>query len=323
MKRIAVLTSGGDAPGMNAAIRSAVRKALHLGMEVHGVEYGYNGLIEGRFRILRHQDVGNIIQRGGTMLKTARSTKFPTPEGQALAAEELATRGIEGLVVIGGDGSFRGAQLLSRSGIKVVGVPGTIDNDMCGTDYTIGFDTAVNTVIDAINKIRDTASSHKRVVVIEVMGRDSGWIALASGLAGGAEHVLVPEIPYDLDRVADQLIRGMRAGAEHSIIVVAEGAGLGFEVGEKLRVATGFDTRVTVLGHIQRGGSPSAFDRLLATRLGAAAVDQLAKDESNVMVGLIGGKVVASPFDEVCGAKRTLDESLYELEGILAQRLVG
>lgn len=321
MKRIAVLTSGGDAPGMNAAIRAAVRKALHHGLEVHGIEYGYTGLLEGRFRVLRYADVGNIIQRGGTVLKTARSTKFPTPEGQALAVEELSVRGIEGLVVIGGDGSFRGAQLLSRSGIRVVGVPGTIDNDMCGTDHTIGFDTAVNTVLDAINKIRDTASSHKRVVVIEVMGRDSGWIALAAGLAGGAEQVLVPEVPYDLEQVANLLIRNMKAGAEHSIIVVAEGAGLGFEVGEKLRVATGFDTRVTVLGHIQRGGSPSAFDRLLATRLGAAAVDQLVAGVSNVMVGQVGGRVVATPFDEVCGVPRPLDPDLCELEAILAHRV--
>lgn len=322
MMRIAVLTSGGDAPGMNGAIRAAVRKALHAGCEVWGVEYGYTGLLKGQMKLMEYQDVGNIIQRGGTILKTARSTQFPTPEGQEMAMTELTRRGIEGLVVIGGDGSFRGAQLLGKKGIKIVGVPGTIDNDIFGTDYTIGFDTAVNTVLDAINKIRDTASSHKRIVIIEVMGRDSGWIALASGLAGGAEFVIVPEIPYDLDFVSDKIIRGMNQGKEHSIVVVAEGAAHGFDVGEKLRVGTGYDTRVTVLGHIQRGGSPSAFDRILATRLGAAAVDVLLRGESNVMVGLQGNQVATESLDHVVTQKRGLDVSLYELEAIMATRLV-
>lgn len=323
MKRIAVLTSGGDAPGMNAAIRAAVRKALHAGCEVFGVEYGYTGLLKGQMHILRYEDVGNIMQRGGTVLKTARSTQFPTPEGQEIAHRELERRGIEGLVVIGGDGSFRGAQLLGKRGIKICGVPGTIDNDIFGTDYTIGFDTACNTVLDAINKIRDTASSHKRIVIIEVMGRDSGWIALAAGLAGGAEFVIVPEIPYDLDFVTDKIIRGMTAGKEHSIVVVAEGAAHGFDVGEKLRISTGYDTRVTVLGHIQRGGSPSAFDRILATRLGAAAVDQLMAGQSNVMVGLTGNQVSVADLDVVVNQKRGLDVSLYELEAIMATRLVS
>lgn len=323
MKRIAVLTSGGDAPGMNAAIRAAVRKALHAGCEVFGVEYGYTGLLKGQMKIMRYEDVGNIMQRGGTVLKTARSTQFPTPEGQEMAMTELSRRGIEGLVVIGGDGSFRGAQLLGKRGIKVCGVPGTIDNDIYGTDYTIGFDTACNTVIDAINKIRDTASSHKRIVIIEVMGRDSGWIALSSGLAGGAEFVIVPEIPYDLEFVTDKIIRGMNAGKEHSIVVVAEGAAHGFDVGEQLRVNTGYDTRVTVLGHIQRGGSPSAFDRILATRLGAAAVDALLAGETNAMVGLIGNQVAVSSLDVVVNQKRGLDVSLYELEAIMATRLVS
>jgi 6-phosphofructokinase 1 len=305
---------------MNAAIRAAVRKALHAGCEVWGVEYGYTGLLKGQMRLMEYQDVGNIIQRGGTILKTARSTQFPTPEGQELAMRELDRRGIEGLVVIGGDGSFRGAQLLGRQGIAIVGVPGTIDNDIYGTDYTIGYDTALNTVIDAINKIRDTASSHKRIVIIEVMGRDSGWIALSSGLAGGAEFVIVPEIPYDLEFVSDKIIRGMNQGKEHSIVVVAEGAAHGFDVGERLRVSTGYDTRVTVLGHIQRGGSPSAFDRILATRLGASAVDVLLSGGSNVMVGLAGSQVAVQSLDEVIGQKRGLDVGLYELESILATR---
>jgi 6-phosphofructokinase 1 len=320
MKRLAVLTSGGDAPGMNAAIRAAVRKALHAGLEVWGVEYGYNGLLKGHMKPMEYQDVGNILQRGGTVLKTARSTQFPTPEGQELAMRELERRGIEGLVVIGGDGSFRGAQLLGKKGIAIAGVPGTIDNDIYGTDYTIGFDTAVNTVLDAINKIRDTASSHKRIVIIEVMGRDSGWIALSSGLAGGAEFVIVPEIPHDLDFVSDKIIRGMNQGKEHSIVVVAEGAAHGFDVGERLRISTGYDTRVTVLGHIQRGGSPTAFDRILATRLGASAVDVLLSGTSNVMVGLTGNQVSVQSLDDVIGHKRGLDVGLYELEAILASR---
>ncbi|MEB3195850.1 MAG: 6-phosphofructokinase [Candidatus Sericytochromatia bacterium] len=323
MKRLAVLTSGGDAPGMNAAIRSVVRKALHAGCEVWGIEYGYNGLLKGQMRLMEYHDVGNILQRGGTMLKTARSTQFPTPEGQEMAIRELERRSIEGLVVIGGDGSFRGAQLLGKKGIAIVGVPGTIDNDIYGTDYTIGFDTAVNTVLDAINKIRDTASSHKRIVIIEVMGRDSGWIALSSGLAGGAEFVIVPEIPHDLDFVSDKIIRGMNQGKEHSIVIVAEGAAHGFDVGERLRISTGYDTRVTVLGHIQRGGSPSAFDRLLATRLGAAAVDVLLGGTSNVMVGLSGNEVSVQNLDDVIGQKRGLDVGLYELEAILASRATG
>lgn len=323
MKRIAVLTSGGDAPGMNAALRAAVRKALHAGCEVWGVEYGYAGLLTGQMRQLRYEDVGNIMQRGGTVLKTARSTHFPTPEGQDTAMKELERREIEGLVVIGGDGSFRGAQLLGKKGIKIVGVPGTIDNDIFGTDYTIGFDTAVNTVLDAINKIRDTASSHKRVIIMEVMGRDSGWIALASGLAGGAEIVIVPEIPYDMDFVCDKIIRGMVGGKEHSIVVVAEGAAHGFEVGERIRVSTGYDTRVTVLGHIQRGGSPSAFDRILATRLGAGAIDALLGGQSNIMVGLVGNQVRTMDLDVVVTQKRGLDVSLYELEAIMAQRMAS
>jgi 6-phosphofructokinase 1 len=323
MKRIGVLTSGGDAPGMNAAIRASVRKALHAGCEVFGVEYGYTGLLKGQMKIMRYEDVGNIMQRGGTILKTARSSVFPTPEGQEAAYLELSRREIEGLVVIGGDGSFRGAQLMGKRGIKVCGVPGTIDNDIFGTDYTIGFDTACNTVLDAINKIRDTASSHKRIVIIEVMGRDSGWIALAAGLAGGAEFVIVPEIPYDLDFVTDKIIRGMNQGKEHSIVVVAEGAAHGFDVGEKLRVSTGYDTRVTVLGHIQRGGSPTAFDRILATRLGAAAVDALLAGQTNSMVGLVGNQVAVTSLDTVVNQKRGLDVSLYELEAIMATRLVN
>ncbi len=323
MKRLAVLTSGGDAPGMNAAIRAVVRKALHEGCEIFGINYGYNGLLQGDMRLMDYEHVGNIIQRGGTILKTARSTQFPTPEGQEAAMFELTRRGIEGLVVIGGDGSFRGAQLLGKKGIRICGVPGTIDNDIYGTDYTIGFDTACNTVLDAVNKIRDTASSHKRIVIIEVMGRDSGWIALTAGLAGGAEFVIVPEIPYDLDVVTDKIIRGMKQGKEHSIVLVAEGAAHGFDVGERLRVGTGYDTRVTVLGHIQRGGSPTAFDRVLATRLGAAAVDALLGGQSNIMVGVQGAATVACELDSVISQKRGLDVSLYELEAVMSTRLVS
>ena len=275
MKRIGVLTSGGDSPGMNAAIRAVVRKAIYHGVEVFGIYHGYAGLIAGKIKKLEVGDVGDIIHRGGTILYTARCPEFKTEEGQLKGIEQLKKHGIEGLVVIGGDGSYQGAKKLTEHGFPCVGVPGTIDNDIPGTDFTIGFDTALNTVIDAIDKIRDTATSHERTYVIEVMGRDAGDIALWSGLAGGAESILIPEADYDMDDIIARLKHGHERGKKHSIIIVAEGVGSGVEFGKKIQEATGFETRVTVLGHVQRGGSPTAFVRVLASRLGARAVELL------------------------------------------------
>ncbi|RTI08439.1 6-phosphofructokinase, partial [Thermus scotoductus] len=287
MKRIGVFTSGGDAPGMNAAIRAVVRQAYALGLEVIGIRRGYAGMILGEMVPLGVRDVANILQRGGTVLLTARSQEFLTEEGRAKAAEKLKAAGIEGLVAIGGDGTFRGAmRLLEEHKVPVVGVPGTIDNDLYGTDYTIGFDTAVNTALEAIDRIRDTAASHERVFFIEVMGRSSGFIALDVGLAGGAEVIAVPEEPVDPKTIAEGLMESLRRGKSSSIVVVAEGAypggaaGLLAAIQEHVRV----EARVTVLGHIQRGGSPTAKDRILASRLGAAAVEALAGGTSGVMV---------------------------------------
>ncbi|HEX3033004.1 MAG TPA: 6-phosphofructokinase [Bacillota bacterium] len=273
MRRIGVLTSGGDSPGMNSAVRAVVRTAIHRGVEVVGVERGYVGLIHREYRDMTLSSVADIIQRGGTVLKTARSQEFMTPEGRALAASNLRNLEIDGLVVIGGDGSFRGAQALTAEhGIATVGIPGTIDNDIPCTDCTIGFDTCVNTVLDAINKIRDTATSHERTFLVEVMGRKTGYIALEAGVAGGAESILIPEVPYNLDDVAAKLLQGIERGKLHSIIIVAEGAGKILEIGAELQAKTGLENRVTILGHLQRGGSPTAFDRVLAARMGSTAV---------------------------------------------------
>ena len=316
--RIGVLTSGGDAPGMNAAIRAVVRKGVFHGMEVYGIQHGYAGLIRGEMKLMDLSSVADIIQRGGTKLFTARSEEFKTPEGRAKAVEELHRNGIEGLVVIGGDGSFRGARELSHLGVRSIGIPGTIDNDIAGTDYTIGFDTAVNTVIDAIDKIRDTATSHERTYVIEVMGRNAGDIAMISGLAGGAESILVPEFPFDMELVLEKLRHGQERGKRHSIILVAEGAAQGMKIGEKIRQETGWEVRVTVLGHLQRGGSPSAFDRILASRMGAYAVDLLRQGQSSQVIGLQGKKLVAIDIDEALAMKRSIDMSVYELAAILS-----
>ncbi len=255
MKKIGVLTSGGDSPGMNAAIRSVVRKAIYHDLEVYGIYNGYQGLIDGNIKQLDLGSVGDIIQRGGTVLHTARCEEFKTDEGQNKGIEQLKHFGIEGLVVIGGDGSFRGAEKLTQKGYPCIGVPGTIDNDIPGTDFTIGFDTALNTVIEAIDKVRDTATSHERTYVVEVMGRHAGDIALWAGLADGAESILIPEQPTDFNDVIERLKRGQERGKKHSIIIVAEGVGSGFEFGKRIEEATNMDTRVTILGHVQRGGS--------------------------------------------------------------------
>lgn len=291
LKRIGVLTSGGDAPGMNAAVRAVVRKGIYHDLEVYGIYGGYQGLITGNIKKLELGSVGDIIHRGGTALYTARCEEFKTKEGQQKGIEQLNKFGIEGLVVIGGDGSYRGAKALTEQGYPCVGVPGTIDNDIPGTQFTIGFDTALNTVIDAIDKIRDTATSHERTFVIEVMGRDAGDLALWSGLAGGAETILIPEENYNIDEIVERLKKGSERGKKHSIIIVAEGVGSGVEIGKQIKEATNFDTRVSVLGHMQRGGSPTATDRVLASRLGARAVELLIEGKGGRAVGIVNNQM--------------------------------
>ncbi len=313
MKRIGVLTSGGDSPGMNPAIRAVVRKAIYHNIEVYGVYGGYTGLISGNIKKLELGSVGDIIHRGGTMLQSARCPEFKTLEGQQKGIEQLKAYGIEGLVVIGGDGSYRGAKALTEQGFPCIGVPGTIDNDIPGTEVTIGFDTALNTVIDALDKIRDTATSHERTFVIEVMGRNAGDIALWSGLAGGAETILIPEENYQMDDIADRLQKGHERGKKHSIIVVAEGVSSGVDFAKQLSEATNFDTRVSVLGHMQRGGSPTAADRVLASRLGARAVELLIEGKGGRAVGLEKNNLVDYDIIEVLSRKHKLDLNLYTL----------
>ncbi len=313
MKKIAVLTSGGDAPGMNVAIRAVVRRGIFKKLHVIGIRHGYQGLMDGDYIPLGLGSVGDIIHRGGTILYTARCEAFKTEDGQKLGLRRLRENGIDGLIVIGGDGSFRGALQLTKMGFPTIGIPGTIDNDIACTDYTLGFDTAVNTVIDAIDKIRDTATSHERTFVVEVMGRNTGDIALWSGLAGGAESILIPEAEFDLDDIVERLLQGQKRGKRHSIIVVAEGVFNGNEIGRMIQEKTGFETRVTVLGHIQRGGSPSAFDRLLGSQMGAMAVDLLTEGKSGVMVGIQNNQMAAAPFDEALSQAHQLPLSLYEL----------
>lgn len=313
MKRIGVLTSGGDAPGMNAAIRAVVRKAIYSKIEVYGIIGGYAGLISGDFKKLELGSVGDIIHRGGTMLLSARCDEFKTKEGQQRGLQQLINAGINGLVVIGGDGSYRGASALTELGLPCIGVPGTIDNDICGTQFTIGFDTALNTVIDAIDKIRDTATSHDRTFIIEVMGRNSGDIALWSGLAGGAETIVIPEDPYDIHEICTRLKKGEERGKKHSIIVVAEGVSGGVELGKQIKQLTNLDTRVSVLGHIQRGGSPTAFDRVLASRLGARAVELLIEGQGGRAVGIEKNRVIDERIDDVLNNTHTVDLNLLTL----------
>ncbi|TFB25028.1 6-phosphofructokinase [Filobacillus milosensis] len=318
MKRIGILTSGGDAPGMNAAIRSVVRSCIYNDIEVYGIFYGYQGLIEGEIKPLHIGSVGDIIQRGGTMLYSSRSEEFKTEEGQQKAIDQLDAHGIEALVVVGGDGSFRGAQKLTEKGVPCIGVPGTIDNDIPGTDYTIGFDTALNTVIEAVDKIRDTATSHERIYVIEVMGREAGDLALWAGLAAGAESILVPEFPPNVDDVIDKVKRGHERGKRHSIIMVAEGAGSAVDYAEQIKNKLNLETRVTVLGHTQRGGSPTAFDRVLASRLGGFAVDLLRNGEKGRMVGYENNKLVHHDIIEALKLENKISKDLYNLSNQLS-----
>lgn len=319
MKKIAVITSGGDCPGMNAAIRAVVRVALACNMEVWGIKNGYAGMIANDMKLLDSRAVGDIIQKGGTFLGTARSEEFKTLAGRQQAAANLQAHGIEGLIVIGGDGSLTGAKQLSELGIKIVGLPGTIDNDIWGTDFTIGFDTAVNTALDAINKLRDTASAHGRVMLVEVMGRACGWIALTAGLAGGAEIILVPEQPFSSDAICSQLLASRAKGKQYSIIVVAEGAASAIDLGKYIFAKTGLETRVSILGHIQRGGAPTVADRLLASRLAERAVRALAAGRSNIMIGYRQNQCVEVPIADAVGRKKDIDPELYRLADVLSQ----
>lgn len=313
MKRIGVLTSGGDAPGMNAAIRAVVRKAIYHNIEVFGIYQGYQGLMNGTIKKLEIGSVGDIVQRGGTMLFSARCLEFKTKEGQLQGIEQLKKHGIDGLVVIGGDGSYMGAKALTEHGFPCIGVPGTIDNDIPGTEFTIGFDTALNTVIDAIDKIRDTATSHERTYVVEVMGRNAGDLALWAGLAGGAESILIPEANFDINDIVHKLQRGHERGKKHSIIIVAEGVGSGVEISKQIEEMTSFDTRVTVLGHVQRGGSPTAVDRVLAGRLGAYAVELLLEGKGGRAVGIEKNQLVDYDIIEALAKKHVIDLDMYKL----------
>jgi 6-phosphofructokinase 1 len=322
LSTIGIFTSGGDAPGMNAAVRAAVRCARHLDLTVFGIHRGYTGMMAGEIEPMGRRSVSNIIQLGGTVLKTSRAPAFCTPEGRRAAYDNLRANGIEGLICIGGDGSFRGAvDLHNEYAVPIVGVPGTIDNDLYGTDLTIGYDTAVNTALGAIDKIRDTGQSHDRMFIIEVMGRHAGFIGLASGIAGGAEEILIPETRTDTDAICTRIRQRTDAGKTSLIMIVAEGDEIGgaIQLGEKIREGTGVDFRVCILGHMQRGGCPTATDRILASRLGYEAVRALAAGRANVMVGEINGQIVYTPLEETFTRKKPISNDLVEMAAVLAE----
>ncbi len=314
VKRIGVLTSGGDAPGMNAAVRGVVRTAMNLGIECIGIRRGYNGLISSDFVNLNSASVSHIIGKGGTILYTARSMEFMTEEGQKKAVSTCKLLGLDGVITIGGDGTFQGARALSRYGIPVVGIPATIDNDIGCSNYTIGFDTACNTAIECIDKLRDTMQSHERCSIVEVMGRRAGYLALYVGIATGATSVLIPERELDFDRDVIEKIRKARlAGSTHYMIVVAEGVGSAVEIGNRIQDEIGLDPRVTVLGHIQRGGNPSARDRETASRMGHAAVTALAEGNGNTIIGTQNGRLLAMPIEEALSATKNFQMDRYEV----------
>jgi len=322
IKKIAVLTSGGDAPGMNAAIRAVVRGAIYHNLEVMGIVKGYYGMIHDDFIPMESSSVSNILQNGGTILKSARSEEFRTSEGRRQASENLKKHGIDGLVVIGGDGTFTGARIFSQEfDIPIIGVPGTIDNDLFGTDSTIGYDTALNTVVEAVDKIRDTATAHSRLFFIEVMGRDAGFLALRSGVASGAEAVLVPEVDTDFTKLKSFLENQYKQEKSSSIVLVAEGEKMGSTIDIADRVSQEhpeYDVRVTILGHLQRGGSPTVYDRVLASQLGVAAVDALLDDQKSIMVGLVNKEVVHVPFNQTLKNKKPLNPRLLRLIEVLS-----
>jgi 6-phosphofructokinase 1 len=322
IKRIGVLTSGGDAPGMNAAIRAVTRTAVYHQLEVIGIRHGYQGLIQGYFKPLKAFSVSDIIQLGGTILKTARSEEFKTPEGMKMAYDNLVKEGIDGVVVIGGDGTFTGARIFNEEyDIPFVGIPGTIDNDIYGTDYTIGYDTCLNTVIGAVDKIRDTASAHNRMFFVEVMGAEAGFIALYSGIATGAEAILIPEVKNQAKLLKQTLEDGFKRRKSRNIIIVAEGddAGGAFKLADKVKEDfKDYSTRVIVLGHVQRGGSPTAHDRVVASRLGYAAVEALLDNQKSVMVGLQNDEIVLVPFSKAVKLHKDVNRTLLEIADILS-----
>jgi 6-phosphofructokinase 1 len=321
LKTIGVYTSGGDAPGMNAAVRAVVRYALYHDIGVKGILHGYCGMIEGEIQDLDRGSMANIIQRGGTALKTGRSPEFHQAEVRAKAVKTVRDAGIDALVCIGGDGSFTAASLLWKEHqMPVVGIPGTIDNDIFGTDATIGFDTAVNVALDAIDRIRDTAASHDRLFIVEVMGRDSGFIAIDVGIAGGAEEVFIPENPVTVEQTIEQIKRAAQRGKRSSILVAAEGQkpGRAYDLADAIRKKSGLDAKVCILGHIQRGGAPTAVDRILASRMGAAAVEALRHGQCNAMIALQGRDIVTLPFSTFLGQKKKVSQSLLTLGRILA-----
>jgi 6-phosphofructokinase 1 len=318
LKRIGVLTSGGDAPGMNAAIRAIVRVAIYNGVKVSGIRRGYQGLLEADIVDMDVSSVGDIIHRGGTKLLSARCPEFMEEENQKRAVEILRMFGINGLIVIGGDGSFQGAKKLSELGFPTMGLPGTIDNDLAYTDFTIGFDTALMTVVNSIGNLRDTSSSHNRVNIIEVMGRRCGDIALYAGLAGGAESIIIPEIEHSVDEISKKILQGRQRGKLHSIILLAEGVGKPYDLAEQLERKTGAEVRVSVIGYLQRGGTPTANDRILASRLGARAVELLIQKKSGRALGVKGGDVIDLDIIEALEQVKTVDEDSYNLANILS-----
>ena len=318
LRRVGVLTSGGDSPGMNASIRAVTRTALYHGLEVIGIRRGYEGLLDGDFVPMTRSTVGGILMHGGTILRTARCPEFMRPEGVNAGVSKLKENDIDALVVIGGDGSFHGALELHKRGVQVVGVPGTIDNDMAGTDCTIGFDTACNTALECISKLRDTASSHDRMFIVEVMGRHAGFLALETAVACGAEFVLVPEIPADIEAIIKKIHYAKEHSKTHSIIVLAEGVMPAHELADKLKGRCDYDPRIVVLGHIQRGGAPSSFDAVLASRLGYAAVECLLAGQSGVMVGRVKGEILASPLQRAWEERRPLDQDMLRIMDTLS-----
>ena len=314
VKKIGVLTSGGDAPGMNAAIRAVVRCGIYNGIEVYGVNRGYNGLVNGDIVKMEARSVGEVLQKGGTILQTARCLEFKQPEVQKAAAQLAKNMGLDGLVVVGGDGSFMGAQALCRNGLSTIAIPGTIDNDIACSEYTIGYDTCLNTVIEAIDKLRDTSSSHDRCSVIEVMGRNAGYIAVEAGIACGAEVVLVPEFDYDFESDVIEVIRkGLARGKKHCIVIVAEGIGGSVEIAKKIEDATGMESRATILGHVQRGGSPSVKDRVMASVMGAKAVELLLDGKENRVICVENGQIVDRDIEEGLAMKKELSSELMGL----------
>lgn len=320
IKTIGVLTSGGDAPGMNAALRAVVRTGIYYGYKMLGIHKGYEGLLHGDIEEMNLRSVGDIIQRGGTVLQTARSAEFATEAGVEKAMSIARVYDMDALVVIGGDGSYRGARDLSHKGLQVIGLPGTIDNDIASSEYTIGYDTAMNTALDAIDKIRDTSYSHERCSVLEVMGRHAGWIALNCGIAGGAEVVLLPEKKYDMDMdVIKPIIEGRNRGKKNYLVIVAEGVGGAVEIAKVIEEKTDIITRATILGHIQRGGSPTIRDRVMASKMGAFAIEVLRAGRANRIISVQNGKVVDLDIDEALSMKKSIDEELVEVARILAQ----